>query len=85
MECSAIMLGGLQSMAIINGEGHHLGDKIRGMILTAIDADGVTLRKTDGSTIHLAVGVKEDNDNSYRVVTRGRQTEDLGRTRLVDQ
>lgn len=85
LECSAIMLGGLKSMAIIDGEGYHLGDKIRGMLLTAIDADGVTLRKADGSTTHLTVGVQQNKDKTFRVVTRGRQSEDLGRTRLVDQ
>ncbi len=37
--CSAIMLGGRRPMAIINGEGRHPGDDIRGMILTGIDAD----------------------------------------------
>jgi len=85
LECSAIMLGGTKSVAIINGEGYHIGQKIRNMTLTAVDADGVTLRKADGSSTHLAVGVQEEESQSYRVVTRSRKIEDQGRTRLVDQ
>ena len=85
LEGSAIMLGGNQSMAIINGEGRHPGDKLQGMILTAIDADGVTFRKTDGSTVHLFVGVQEDENQAFRVVTRTRNSQDQGLTHLVDQ
>lgn len=85
LKCSAIMLGGVKPMAIINGEGRHPGDKIRGMILTAIDADGVTLRKSSGSRVHLPVGLQESDNQSFRVVTRTHKNEDQGRTRLVDQ
>ena len=85
LQCSAIMLGGKSNMAIIDGEGRHLGDKIRGMTITGIDADGVTFRKTNGSTTHLAVGVQEENNLSYRVVTRARKSGDQGRTHLVDK
>jgi hypothetical protein len=85
LECTAIMLGGNQPMAIINGEGRYPGDKIRGLILTNIDADGVTFRQADGSFTHLAVGVQEDENQSFRVITRAQKREDLGRTRLVDQ
>jgi len=85
LKCTAIMLGGAQSMAIINGEGRHPGDKIRGMTLTAIDADGVTFRKSNGSRVHLPVGVQEDKSQSFRVVTRTQKKDDQGRTHLVDQ
>ncbi len=83
--CSAIMLGGKAPMAIINGEGRHPGEMVRGMVLDAIDADGVIFRKSDGSAFHLAVGVKENKNSSFRVVTRIPKTEDQGRTRLADQ
>ncbi len=85
LQCSAIILGGIKPMAIIDGEGRYQGEKVRGMILASIDADGVTFRKADGSTMHLVVGVKEDDENSFRVVTRSRENEDTGRTRIVDQ
>lgn len=85
LECSAIMLGGVQPMAIISGEGRHPGDKIRGMVLSAIDADGVTFIKANGSSFRLPVGVQEDNKDSFRVVTRVQNTDEQGRTRLVDQ
>ena len=83
--CTAIMLGGTQPMAIINGEGRYPGEKIQGMVLKAIDADGVTLQKAGGATVHLPVGVQEDKNPSFRVVTRNEKTEDQDPTRLVNQ
>lgn len=85
LECSAIMLGGQRPMAIINGEGRHPGDTIRGMTLTGIDADGVTLKKSDGTLSRLPVGVMENSEDRYRLVTRTRKNNDQGRTSLVDQ
>ncbi len=85
LQCSAIMLGGVKPMAIINGEGRYPGDQIRGMTLATIDADGVTLNKPDGTTTHLKVGVKKDKNASFRVVTGIRESESQGRTRLADQ
>jgi len=85
LECSAIMLGGKLPMAIINEEGRHPGDSIRGMVLVGIDADGVTFRKSDGSTTHLSVGVQEAENQNYRVITRTRELDDQGRTSLVNQ
>jgi len=85
LTCSAIMLGGNRPMAIIDSEGRHPGDKIRGLTVTDIDADGVTLTRADGTTTRLTVGVQEDKDQAYRVVTRTGHADDHGRTRLVDQ
>lgn len=85
LQCSAIMLGGKNPMAIIDGEGRYPGDKIRGMTLVGIDADGVTFKKSNGSTTHLAVGVQDDKNSSFRVVTRARKSGDQGQTHLVGQ
>ncbi len=85
LECSAIMLGGKLPMAVINGEGCHPGDSIRGMVLVGIDADGVTFRKSNGLTTHLSVGVPEAENQNYRVITRTRELDDQGRTSLVNQ
>ncbi len=85
LECTAIMLGGNNPMAIIGGEGHFPGEKIQGMLLVSVDADGVTLRKSNGQTVHLPVGVQEAKNPSFRVITRPKQKDDQGRTRLVDQ
>ena len=79
------MLGGNRPMAIIDSEGRHPGDKIRGLTVTDIDADGVTLTRADGTTTRLTVGVQEDENQPYRVVTRTEHSDDHGRTRLVDQ
>ncbi len=85
LECSAIMLGGNKPMAIIGSESHFLGDKIRGMTLNGIDADGVTFKKSDGSNFYLVVGVQEENNMSFRVVTQSKIAGDQDRTRLVDK
>ncbi len=85
LECTAIMLGGNRPMAIINGEGRYPGDKIRGMILKEVDADGVTFTKSDDSIIRLPVGVAEVENQNYRVVTRTRELDDQGCTSLVNQ
>lgn len=85
LECSAIMLGGISPLAIINGEGRRLGDKIQGQVVTDIDADGVTLAQPNGHEKRLPVGQVNDDGQGYRVVTRTRETDELGRTRLIDQ
>ncbi len=85
LQCSAIMLGGKSPMAIIDGEGRHIGDSIRGMVLTKIDADGLTFRRSNGTAKYLPIGVQEDDENNYRVVTRTRNNNDQGRTSLQGQ
>ncbi len=85
LNCSAVMLGGISSLAIINGEGYRLGDKIRGMTLHLIDADGITFQKSNGSFKRMNVGIQESDTEKYRVVTRIRGSYDQGRTSLVNQ
>jgi len=85
LQCSAIMMVGSRPMAILDGKGCCPGDEVRGMILTSIDTKGVSFRDSTGSTIHLAVGIQENKNTHYRVITRTRKSEDQGRTRLVDQ
>jgi hypothetical protein len=84
LACSTIMLGGIKPMAIVNGEARFLGEKIRGMTVTNIDADGVTLLKVDGSRVLLPMGVQDDENQTFRVVTRTRESNDQGRTHLVE-
>ena len=85
LECSAIMLGGQRPMAIINGQGHYPGDKIRGLVLEEIDPDGVTFRQADGKAKRLKIGMKENENQMYRVITRVMENEDQGHTSLVSQ
>jgi hypothetical protein len=77
--CTAVFLGGPRPLALIDDETFGPGDKVRGLEVVGIDAEGVRLQRTDGSDIHLEVSSGESAPAQYHLVTgvRGRneQTE----------
>jgi len=81
--CSAVLLGGARPLALIDGESHGPGDSVRGLEILTIDADGVRLRKPDGSELVLAVGPPRDEPSAYHLVTETRSAADAGQTSLA--
>jgi hypothetical protein len=76
---------GAKPMAVIDGQGYHPGDKVRGMTVREITADAVVLSDDQGKTHRLGIGPEKNEKPNYRVVTRARATDEQGRTRLSDQ
>lgn len=53
LKLDGIVDGGDQSMAIINGDAYHVNDKVSGIKITEIDADGVLLTSPVGASRRL--------------------------------
>jgi len=80
--CSAVLLGGERPLALIDGEPVGPGDRVRGLEILTIAADGVRLCGPDGEEITLAVGTQATADGTYHVVTGTRAAHAEGQTRL---
>lgn len=48
LRCAAVLLGGRRPVALIDGEAHTLGGRVRGMTIVNIDYDGVRLQTSAG-------------------------------------
>lgn len=84
LECNAILLGGVLPVALINGERHHVGDRVGKYQVMAIGATGVKLKSDSGSGLFLSVYTGSENAGRGRVVTELTETNGLGRTSLVE-
>jgi hypothetical protein len=83
--CTAVMLGGREPLALINGHTHRPGDRLRGEEIVRIDTEGVTLVRADGRQRRLAVGPDTDQKPAYRVVTGPSTDQDRGETHLAGE
>lgn len=81
--CTAVFLGGNQPQALIDDETYGRGDRVRGLEILNIDAEGVLLRRPDGSAFHLSVGPARDDSTGYHLVTRVRGAIEQASTRLT--
>ncbi len=81
--CTAVMLGGLQPLALIGGQAYRPGEEVRGNEVLTIDTDGVRLRRPDGKELLLAVGSARPDSATFHVVTRTRTDAGSGETRLA--
>ena len=80
--CAAVMLGGRNPVARINGRTVKIGDRIRSCRVSGIGTEGVRLRHDDGREIFLAVSSGRESNKSYRMVSGLQDQEDPGRTSL---
>lgn len=83
LTCSAVMLGGERPVALISGRAYQPDQVVRGHTITAITADGVTLRRPDGGELVLAVGPARGDSLSFHVVTTLPAPDSAGETRLA--
>jgi hypothetical protein len=83
--CTAVMLGGQEPLALIDGETRHPGDSVRGHEIVSIAADGVLLRRADGREIMLAVGPAASDSTGFHVVTGKQIGSSRGDTRLATE
>lgn len=79
--CTAVFLGGHRPQALIDGETYGPGDKVRGLEIRRIDAEGVWLRRPDGSDVHLEVASAQSAADRYHLVTGVRSERERARTR----
>lgn len=54
--CSAILLGGKRSTAMINGKSYGAGDTVAGLTVMSVNTRGVLLQDKSGGTVFLNVG-----------------------------
>jgi hypothetical protein len=81
LSCAAVLLGGSRPAAIINGQRYHRGDWIENYRVGRITTEGVQLSGSSGQRF-LAVGVPDDEVDSYPVVTGTKTPRDVGRTEI---
>ncbi len=72
--CSAVMIGGKRSVAMINGKTFAAGDNLSGLTVTAVSTRGVTLQDDSGETVFLAVGVQDDDSPALMIEFKTKQT-----------
>lgn len=82
--CEAIVLGGRQPLALINGAALAIGDRVRDYRIERIATDGVSLKSATGKLLFLAVGQTNGTIESYRMVTSVPDPGNHGRTALDD-
>lgn len=78
--CTAVFLGGHRPQVLIDDETYGPGDKVRGMEVVSIDAEGVWLRRPDGTEIHLDVASTESSPAGYHLITGVRGADDRAGT-----
>jgi hypothetical protein len=83
--CNAVLLGGLEPAALINGKAYRIGDPVGKYRLDAIGARGVKLSRTGAADLYLSVSEDPDRTGSNRVVTETTKSSGLGGTSLVEQ
>lgn len=83
LACTAIMLGGIDPVALIDGLACRPGDRVRGLEVVSIAHDGVLLKRPDGGELTLAVGSARADSASFHVVSETRMKDGAGETRLT--
>jgi hypothetical protein len=67
--CAAVMLGGEQPLALIDGEARRPGQTVRGYLLLDITTTAVRLQRPDGSVLVLPVGQATSDTSGFHLVT----------------
>ena len=80
--CTAVFLGGVRPVALINGSTYGTGDKVAGHTVGSITTDGITVTDAAGKEIFMAVGPLTAKDGRYHVITSTLTPADAGRTNL---
>lgn len=80
--CTAIMLGGNDPVALIDGRACRPGDRVRGLEVLSITPDGVRLKRPDGGDLTLTVGPARADSATFHVVSETRMKRGAGDTRL---
>jgi len=55
LACTAVVVGGRQNAALINGKTYAAGDRVEGLTIQSVTTKGVTLVDNGGKTVFLAV------------------------------
>ena len=65
--CSAVLLGGKRSVALINGRSYVSGDIIEDLTVVSVSTKGVSLRNSGGGTVFLGVGNQNAGSKSLMI------------------
>ncbi len=82
--CSAVMLGGRQPVALIDGRPVAIGDRVHGCRVVRIATEGAWLRNARGVDVFLGVGEHRDSKKAFRMITDVPDRRDLGSTALEE-
>jgi len=72
LDCTAVIVDGSGSVALINGHGYRVGDRVDGHEILAIDADGIRVVDARGRQRTLSVQPR-GNDSNFEITFNSRQ------------
>lgn len=83
--CTAVMLGGKRSAAMINGQAFVVGDRIGQLAVISIETRGVGLRGASGQEIYLFVGSEDTGTESLKMEFGSKKTGKQTQTKMTER
>jgi len=83
-QCNAVLLGGRDPVAMVNGKSFKVGESVDGLLVAAIGTTGVKLTDKNGKSTFLPVQPIRDFAGQARIVNEKSHMKSQGKTRLVE-